>query len=629
VTSKDRLKAAITHHRAGRLSEAREMYREILRRRPNDANALHLLGVLAGQQGKTDAAIDLVRRAISIKPRFAEAYRNLGSLLAEKAQFNEAAAAYRKVLAVWPTNCPAHRELGARFAANEYFQKAVLAFSKAIHIRPDFAEAHHDLGSILAILNRVDDAISAYSKAIKLKPGFIDAHYSLGNLLSRKGRPDDAVAACRRAAELKPDFADARFSIGEIMLREHRAADAVEHFRKAFEINPEQHPILNRIGNALLAQGKFDEAATYFRRFLEACAESEFGLGYRNLVSTGRVAASPKDCQRLRTHLNDPNTPADNRVAAGFALGKLLDDAGRFDEAFICYAAANSLSKQYRAASGDSYRPDSVHRNNDRLIAAFDRKCFENGRNSGESSELPVFIVGMPRSGTTLVHQIASSHPQVQGIGERMDIAEIATALNNSASWGDIHAIKAAAKRHLQRLRAMNAVASRIIDKTPGNVQGLGLIALLFPAAQVIYCRREARDTCLSCYFQSFLQGHTFSFDLAHCGMEYLEVERLMNHWRRTSPLKMLEVQYEKLVTDLEGQSRRLINFLGLPWDPTCLKFYRADTTVLTASAWQVRQPIYQSSMGRWRNYQRHLGPLLDVLGLTAEDGIGNPNLIF
>lgn len=614
MTSNERLKAAIRHHQAGRFAQAEEKYRDILRRRPNDADALHLSGVLAGQQGKTDAAIDLVRRAIAINPRFAEAHRNLGTLLAEKGEFIAAGAAYQKLLEAWPTDCPAHRELGAAFAANEHFQKAILSFSKAIEINPSFAEAHHDLGSILAILNRLDDAIAAHSRAIALKPGFADAHYSLGNLLSRKGRTGEALTACRRAVELKPRFADAHVSIGAIMLIEHRAAEAVECYRKAFEIDPRQYKILNYIGAALLAQGKFDEAATHFRSFLEKCPETEFGLGFRNLVSAGRIAVGPKDFLRLASLLNDPDSPLDNRVAAGFALGKLFDDAGRFDEAFSCYADGNSLWKQHRAAAGDRYRPELVHRNFDHLIAAFNRKYFENRRGSGEASELPVFIVGMPRSGTTLVHQIITRHPQVHGIGERKDISEIAIALNNSGSWGDVDAVSAAGKEYLQRLRATNANSSRIIDKTPTNVQWLGLIALLFPRARVICCRRDARDTCLSCYFQWFSQGNLFSFDLAHCGAEYVEVDRLMNHWLSALPLKMLEVQYENLVTDLPSQSRRLIDFLGLPWDRACVEFHRAETTVLTSSVWQVRQPIYQSSIGRWRNYQRHLGPLTESL---------------
>jgi tetratricopeptide (TPR) repeat protein len=721
VKSNERLKAGIRHHQAGRLSEAEQIYREILQLRPNDPEALHLFGVLTGQRGKTDAAIDLVRRAIGVKPRFAEAYRNLGSLLSEKGGFKEAGEAFQTLLQEWPTDCPSHRELGAKFAGNEHFQQAVSAFWKAIEIRPDFAEAHHDLGSILGILNRLDEAIAAQSKAIALKPGLAEAHYSLGILLSRKGRTDEALAAYRRAAELKPDFADAcvnvgnvlrqcgrweeaiaayqqairvkpdfatayfnlgqtlsgagrlaeslpafggalrakpdyveahvrmavvlahlqRFgearaaqaraaelaprsaapleALGEIMLREHRAASAAEQFRKALEIDPKHYPALNSLGNALVSQGKFEEAASCFRRFVEQCPESEVGIGYANLASTGRVAADRKEHQRLMAVLREPNSPVDNRVAAGFALGKFFDDAGRFDEAFACYAQANSLWKEIRAAAGDRYRPDLVRRNVDHLIAEFDRDFFENRRGYGEPSERPVFIVGMPRSGTTLVHQIAASHPQVHGLGERTDVYEIAKTLGNDAalrSNGD--AVRAAAREHVGRLGAIGGGASRVIDKTPNNVNWLGLISLLFPGARVICCRREARDTCLSCYFQWFSQGNIFSFDLAHCGMEYLQVDRLMDHWIGALPLRMLEVRYESLVADLEGQSRRLIDFLGLPWHPACVEFHRAQTTVLTASMWQVRQPIYRNSVGRWRQYQTHLGPLMEVLGVTA-----------
>ncbi|MGA2439483.1 MAG: tetratricopeptide repeat protein [Tepidisphaeraceae bacterium] len=716
--SDERLKTGIRHHQAGRLAEAEQVYREILQVRPNDPDALHLLGVLAGQRGQTDAAIDLVRRAIGVQPRFAEAYRNLGALLLERGGFNEACAAYQRIEQVWPTDCPAHRELGAVFAANQYFQQAVSAFSEAIQIKPDFAEAHHDLGSVLAIQNRLDEAIAAHSKAIALKPELAEAHHGLGNLLSRKGRTDEALAACRRAAELKPDFADAHVGIGnvlrqcgrwdeaiaayqqairvkpdfaaayfnlgqtlsgagrlaeslpafagalrakpdyvevhtrmaivlaqlrrfdearaaqaraaelaphsagplealgEIMLREHRAANAAEQFRKALEIDPKQYTALNSLGNALLSQGKFDEAATCFRQFLERCPESELGIGYMNLASTGRLAAGREEQQRLMAVLGEPKSPADNRVAAGFALGKLFDDAERFDEAFACYAQANTLWKQIRAEAGDRYRPDLIRRNIDHLIGQFDRTFFETRRDYGEPSELPVFIVGMPRSGSTLVHQIAASHPQVHGLGEGTDIYEIAKALkeNDAAARSNVEAVRAAAKKHVQQLRAINGQASRIIDKTLSNVHWLGLICLLFPGARVICCRREARDTCLSCYFQWFAQGNTFSFDLAHCGMEYLQINRLMDHWLAALPIRMLEVQYETLVADLEGQSRRLIDFLGLPWHPGCIEFHRTKTTVLTPSMWQVRQPIYQSSVGRWRHYQRHLGPLMEVL---------------
>jgi len=207
----------------------------------------------------------------------------------------------------------------------------------------------------------------------------------------------------------------------------------------------------------------------------------------------------------------------------------------------------------------------------------------------------------------------------VHGAGELADIQHIAGSMGGSDAksaalgWRR-NAVTEAAARHLKRLSGLNASATRIVDKQPGNVLFLGLIPLLFPRARIIICRRDPRDTCLSCYFQNFTSS-LFAFDLAHCGHQQVHVYRLMDHWLRALPVPMLEVQYEEMVGDLDGQSRRLIDFLGLPWDPACLEFHRAKTAVLTFSAWQVRQPIYSRSVGRWRNYERHLGPLFKALG--------------
>jgi len=227
-----------------------------------------------------------------------------------------------------------------------------------------------------------------------------------------------------------------------------------------------------------------------------------------------------------------------------------------------------------------------------------------------------VFIVGMPRSGTSLVEQIASSHPEVFGAGELRDIGNIAVAL--SATRGHPGPIKAAGGKQLERLRLLGGAAKRVSDKMPSNVERLGLIATLFPTARIIFCRRDARDTCLSCFFQEFIAGNLFSLDLGNCGVHHVQTDRLIEHWLKVLPLRMLVVQYEELVGNLEVQSRRIIDFLDLEWDAKCLDFYRTERTVQTISSWQVRQPIYRQSVGRWRKYQRHLGPLFEALGLPA-----------
>jgi len=638
----------------GRFDEAIAAYRKFLELRPDSAEIHRDLGAALQACGRLDEAFASVSRALELKPDFAIAQNDLGNIATIRNRLDDALAAYSKAIALKPDFAEAHNNLGNALSAKGLIDEALLAYRRAVQHKPNLAAAHNGIGNMLRRIGRSDEAISAYLTAIRLKPDFALAHFNLAQGYRIAARPEEALSAYRDALRIEPDNAEVhanmavvlaelqRFSeamnsharlaalmpdaaithevLGKIMLERQDAAAATDHFRRAVAVNSNLDTAWHGLGTALQSQGKFDEAAKCFRRMLEICPHAGIGVVYRHLFDTGGAAADPADVERLKAFLRELNVPAVSRLAASFALGKALDAAGRYDEAFAHYAEANSLVKQLRSSVGDRYDPVAVHRLNDRMIDVFTPAYFEQRRGWSEPSQLPVFIVGMPRSGTTLLQQIAASHPLVHGAGELRDIANITktfggTDVKSAALGWDRDSVKTAAEAHLQRLQALNSNAARVIDKMPSNVHRLGLIALLFPSARVIFCRREARDTCLSCYFQWFATGNTFSFDLAHCGHEYLATERLMNEWRNALPLAMLEVQYEELVADLEGQSRRLIDFLGLPWDPACLEFYRNDTTILTSSSWQVRQPIYQGSVGRWRHYERHLGPLLEVLG--------------
>ena len=327
----------------------------------------------------------------------------------------------------------------------------------------------------------------------------------------------------------------------------------------------------------------------------------------------------PEQIDRLAGELvtGDKSTP--DRIVAGFALGRLLDNADRYDEAFARYRVANALVKETNDTAGIRFDYAAFRRRVDLLIEHQTGTSLSTP--IGPASELPVFIVGMPRSGTTLTEQIVASHSQVFGAGELQDIGRIADGLTQgsrevAAHQADAELAMRLAHAHLSRLTAQAAGASRIIDKMPDNVLHLGLIALLYPKARVIFCTRNAYDISLSCYFQLFSQGlHPFAYDLADCGRRTREVNRLITHWQTALPLRMHIVNYETLVADLETESRRLIDFLGLPWEPACLDFHRTERTVTTVSHWQVRQPLYTRSVGRWRHYQEHLNPLFEVLG--------------
>ncbi len=570
-------------------------------------------------QNRLDDAIAAYSKAVALKPDFAEAYSNLGNALSASGLIDEALAAYRHAIEKNYKLAAAHNGLGNMLRRIGRSDEAINSYLTAIRLKPDFALAHFNLAQAYRIAGQAEKGLSAYRDTLKIEPNNGEVYANMAVVLAELQRFDDAMNAHGRLAALMPDAAITHEVLGKIMLERQDAVGAIEHFRRAVAIDSKLDTAWHGLGTALQSQGEFEEAAKCFRRMLDISPHAGIGVIYRHLFNTGSAAANPTDIERLKTFLREPNVPAVSRIAAGFALGKALDEAKQFDEAFAYYAEANLLVKQQQDLVGERYEPDAVHRLNEQMMEVFTPAYFEERKGWGDPSGLPVFVLGMPRSGTTLVQQIAASHPQIHGAGELSDIADITRKLGGTdvkdAAFGwERDGLKAAAQRHIERLQALDGDASRVIDKMPSNAHRLGLIALLFPSARVIFCRRDARDTCLSCYFQWFATGNTFSFDLADCGHEYLATERLMKHWKSVLSLKILDVQYEELVADLEGQSRRLIDFLGVPWDPACLEFYRNQTAVLTSSSWQVRQPIYQRSVGRWRHYERHLGPLLEVL---------------
>ena len=340
---------------------------------------------------------------------------------------------------------------------------------------------------------------------------------------------------------------------------------------------------------------------------------------YIELGNLGERAGDEGQVQRLQELLNDADRPLQVRVDAGFALGRLLDNADRYDDAFPCFAQANAFRSELIAGSEARFDRAAFRRQIASLIETCTAELYANIEEEGNRSEMPVFVVGMPRSGTSLVEQIAASHSHVSGAGELADIGRIARQIQhysqeNGEEETDPGLEHRLADGYIDRLRRLGNGTDRVIDKMPDNIFQLGLVAVLFPSARIIFCRRDPRDVCLSCYFIGFNQLISWASDLVDCGLRALGIERLADHWRRVLPLRMLTIDYEALVADLEGESRRLIEFLGLDWEPACLEFYKTKRPVLTSSGWQVRQPLYTSSVGRWRKYEKHLGPLLEVL---------------
>jgi len=644
---------------AGRYEDSVSMFRKAIELVPEDAALHNDLGTVLERLDRTDEAIAMFTTAAELDPIFADALKNLCHALRKNGMAAEAVEAGSKAITIAPSSADARFELGKALVAARRPQDALQEFREAIRCKPDYMAAFEEIGKTFAQMQKFDEAVAVMQRAIELQPDQAGLHIILGSILGGAERHLDALLQFREAVRIKPDSLEAhvnaaialaklkRFeealehhiraaaidanaaitheAAAEIAMGQLDAKTAVEHYRDACAADPTLVSSLTGLGLALRSSGKFDEAQAAFRKALQL--DPSLVSIYDNMVRTGMRLFADSEIEQLTRVLKEAEAEAEEQVAAEFALGKILDEKERFDEAFQHYAIGNLMQRKRREARGNYYDPGKYREMVDQMIETLTPAYFAERRGWGDPSELPVFIVGMPRSGTTLAHQIVASHPQVHGGGERGDMRKIAGFLGGgdlreaALSWKKSPVAEAALKQ-IQEYRKIAPSAARFVDKMPNNVVFCAIIALLFPQARIIFCRRDPRDTCLSCYFQNFPDGLPFATDLTHCGLHNVETYRLMDHWLQALPLRMMELHYESVVDDLEGQARRLIDFLGLPWDPACLEFQKAKTAVLTCSVWQVRQPIYNSSVGRWRKYESHLGPLLKALETLPKDGL-------
>jgi tetratricopeptide (TPR) repeat protein len=640
-------------HRAGRLAEAEAAYRQILAATPDQPAALHLLGLLAHQTGHPRPAIELVTRALRGRPEAPPFLNTLGIALLAAGDLDRAAQALERAVARAPRYAEAHLNLGNLRRRRGEREAAVACYRRALACNANLVEARNNLGTLLLEMGDAAGALPLLEAALKLRPGDPQLLNNVGAARRALGR-DDAIDCFREAVARRPTDAKALTSLAEILMEKGYPTEAVGCFERAVTAEPSNPIHRINLGAGLIAQQRFDEA----RRCLEAVAAahpSEAGAP-REL---GRMAAilgcfDEALAQLERAHRIDPDNPevlaglieqkgaaitsdeqaAAERLAARtdlamrlraqlhFALGKALEAQQAYAAAFEHLAAANRLGRDELTRQGKAYDPIARERLVDGIIARCDAAFIARHAPHGSASELPVFIVGMPRSGTTLCEQILSSHSAVHGAGELHDIGDIATVVDRLRQDGESDIppanLVAMAERYVETLRAKAPQATRVVDKLPVNFQHLGLIAALFPRARIIHCRRDPRDTGLSCFAQNFVKGLDWSFDLASIGHFYRQYRRLMVHWQSVLPMPVLAVDYEELVDNVEDVSRRLVEFCGLPWEDRCLDFHRSKRPVYTSSLQQVRRPIYRSSLGAWRRYEPQLAPL--ITALEAED---------
>ena len=672
-----------------KFDQAEKVCRQLITARPNNADAFNILGVTLNALGRGDEAIATLRQAIELAPTAASIFANLGEVLRQQGQTEEAAKVLEKAVELDASNSQALNNLGITFFERRQPKRAVEYYRRAIEARPQMAEAHNNLGNALRMIGDLEGAVQAYQDALVNRERYPEAYNNLGTLLQQQGQLEEAEHALRKAVNQNPQYIEAHDNLANvyvaqeketealrvlgdalkfapthvqtllitarIQLRRNSFAQAEQATRHALAQEPENAEALTVLGQILHETDRYDEALTVLERAVEANAESPEALNFYGvaLKSVGRLDEARDFILRALkrnprmfgayANLNDlvdfsqgegedlfkemdnifksaRNPEANQFVALHFAYAKALDDRGEHERALEHYITGGRMKRGQL-----NYDETDTHSFFDKIRSFFPKSVFENRTFEGLADERPVFIVGMPRSGSTLVEQILSSHPDIYGAGEvkylSYALGRLRDRFPSLPKFPDMMnkitpaQMEIAAKNYLASLTATSGDSKRVTDKLLTNYFFVGMLNLLFPKAKVIHTLRDPVDTCLSGFTKLFKDDMPHSYELGELGRYYGKYRELMKHWETVLPDGfMITVQYEDVVSDTEKEARRLIEFLGLPWSDKCVDFHKSDRPVKTASVAQVRKPIYKTSVKRWKKYGDGLQPLVAAI---------------
>ncbi len=644
---------ALHLYRNGEVAQALQAMARLIEDAPN-APLLHSnLAEMLRQQGQPRPAVAHGERAVALAPALASAHSNLGLAWFDLGELECAEACHRKALQLQPSMVPSLNNLASIAHARGQLDAAIQGYQQALLCRPDYPEALSNLGTVLMEAERLGEAVQALEQAVELAPASADAICNLGLARLRQARPAEARGLLEHALQLRPQHIKACAGLARCLADLDQRDQALQLLQAGIERSPDSAEAWCQLGTLASEEGDGERAEQAFERALSlrpgftepmvglASLALERGHQPQAVALLEQALAGAPDNHGARYHLaqarkarpGDDNlaqmetllaaaataSPA-RRIALHYGLGKGYDELGDYARAFAHFEQGARLKRETF-----NYSSEADEARIEAIIQHFDAPRLRALEGLGDPSDLPIFVLGMPRSGTTLTEQVLASHPQVAGAGELHDLMRILQAplpgepgLPYPANLARASASDMAARgqHYLEALRRHGPGARRITDKLPANYMGAGLIPAMLPNARIIHVRRDPVDTCLSCFTRLFSEHQEATYDLAELGRHYRHYARLMAHWRQVMPAgSMLEVRYEDLVADLPGQTARMLTFCDLPWDDACLAFHRNERSIRTASVTQVRQPLYSSSVERWRQYEAYLGPLLEALG--------------
>jgi tetratricopeptide (TPR) repeat protein len=580
--TQDQINGLIALYNQRRLQEALEQGTALAGQYPAAMIVHNVVGAVNADLGYMDQAVASYTKALQIKPDYAEAHGNLGNALVALGKHHEAIASYTRALQIKPDYAEAHGNLGNALLDLGEHAQAIASYTKALQIKSDFAEAHYNLGNTLKALERHEEAIASYTRAVQIKPNHTGAHSNLGNSLRALGKHEAAIASYTTALMIKPDFAEAHSNLGHTLVDLGRHEEAVASYTAALRIKPD-----------------FAEA----RRSLGML--KKYRTGDPRIVQMLEQIANPKITDHEKMHLS-------------FALGKAYDDLGDAARAFKHLLEGNRLRKK---EIGYDIRSDRRQFGQIKSIfGADDLPSLADDHHAAECKKRPIFIVGMPRSGTTLAEQILASHSQVHGAGELKILSRSVMPILNEIQELPAGKITAAAlaairSRYLTELDNLGDAGPYITDKMPLNFRWIGFILTAMPEAKIINLQRDPVATCWSIFTHYFSsKGNGYAYDLADVAEFYKLYVDLMDFWRERFPNQIYDLNYDALTENQREETQRLLDYCGLEWEPECLEFHKTERAVKTASSAQVRQAMYQGSSAAWRKYEAHIQPMLQAL---------------
>jgi len=590
------------------MKEAEDLVKRILAFEPDNPEANLLMGVVAGKTGRTEVALVHLNRVIAAKPESFEALVWL-SILNRRQQRLEAALDFaERAVKVRGADAFGRNNLGLCLMDMVRLEDAVVEFQRALEILPDQPPVLHNLGTALYRIGRDMDAAIAFDRALVLSPNSVDTYLSLGQVLLSQTNPSEAAKCARCALKINPKLAEGHLLLASALVEDSLTGEAEVHLKQAIALNPSNAQAHGLLGQRFQSLGKFAEANSHLLKSIEL--EPRQGFSYFAYVHNNKVTEADRPLvSKMERLVEEGGLDPRQMMFLHYGLGRSFETLGEYEEAMTQFDNANRVARKLKF--GDAvFDRDAYAKHFDWLMATFSKQFIEQHRGEGLASSVPIVIVGMMRSGTTLAEQILSSHPEIGAAGEQRFWPYCRPGLYGPEGLAfSVEKLPPLGADYLKTLSKIAPNFTHVTDKMPTNYELLGAIHLALPNAKIIHMRRNPIDTCVSIYATPNRVPVDFAYNRDNIVFAYQQYQRLMEHWRSVLPAdRFIEVNYEDVVADRETQTLRMLDLIGLGWDEALLHHESNQRNVITPSLWQVRQPIYTSSVERWRRYEPWLG---------------------